>query len=105
MIILYFALVIALIFFPLRLAAQFSDAGNTSYRQTFIVALLVAIAQAITLFFLGDIPLLGTLIAIVATVAIGVKLFDIPSSNFLMFGGLFFAMNYAVQIVAGMIIR
>lgn len=103
MILLYFVIVIAIIFFPLRFAAQFSDAENTSYLQTLIVAIAVAVSQTI-LAGIVFAPLIGTLISIIVTVMIGMKLFDIPSSNFLKFGALFFAMSYLAQIVAAIIL-
>lgn len=101
----YFLVVVGIIYLPLRLAAQFSDAENTSYSQTLIVAILVAIAQVVIAgVLLQSFPLLGTLIAIIVTVMIGMKMFDIPSENFLKFAGLFLAMNYLARIVAVIVI-
>lgn len=103
--IIYFLIVVGIIYLPLRLAAQFSDAENTSYLQTLIVAILVAIAQVVIAgILLRNFPLLGTLIAIIVTVMIGMKLFEIPSQNFLKFAGLFLAMNYLARIVAAIVI-
>ncbi|GAA5099906.1 hypothetical protein [Wohlfahrtiimonas larvae] len=103
--IIYFLVVIGIIYLPLRLAAQFSDAENISYSQTLIVAVLVAIAQTVIAGILfQSFPLLGTLIAIIVTVMIGMKLFGIPSQNFLKFAGLFLAMNYLARMIAIIVI-
>lgn len=104
-VLIYFVIIVGILFFPLRLAAQYADAENTSYKQTLSVAIIVAVAQTLlTRFIFSGMPLVGGLVAIIATVVIGMKLFDIPSSNFLTFGALFFVLNYVAQIIAAMII-
>lgn len=105
MILIYFAILIGVMFFPMRLAAQFADGENTSYKQTFIVVLIVAIVQFIlTRFIFAGVPFIGSLVTVIVTVMIGMKLFDIPSSNFLTFGGLFLALNFVTQMIAGIVI-
>lgn len=105
MMLIYFAVLIGVMFFPMRLAAQFADAEDTSYKQTFIVVVIVAIVQFILIrFVFSGVPFVGSLVTVIVTVMIGMKLFNIPSSNFLMFGGLFLALNFVTQMIAGLVI-